>query len=130
MMEKWRNIMTAKILLETYYKGLAKKEGWDEVLSDGFKFIGGDMINNNTAEGKTAYNEILKRFSLLFKAMRVKDMIIEDDRACVIANYDFEFPKGDKINGDVAEIWTIKNDKLDSLRIFFDTMTFINLTKK
>jgi hypothetical protein len=122
--------MTAKMILDTYYKGLARKEGWDTVISDSFRFTGGDMINTNTAEGKTAYIEIFNRFLLLFKTVRVKQMIIEYDRACVIANYDFEFPKGDKVNGDVAEIWTIKNDKLDSLRIFFDTMTFISLTKK
>lgn len=35
--------MTTKELLETYYKGLIQKHGWDSVLSDDFKFVGGDM---------------------------------------------------------------------------------------
>jgi hypothetical protein len=34
--------MTTKKLLETYYKGFAQKNNWESVLSDDFKFIGGD----------------------------------------------------------------------------------------
>jgi len=50
-------------------------------------------------------------------------------KACVIGNYDFVFPTGKSINGDVAEIWKIKKDKLDALTIFFDTLTFQANTK-
>ena len=57
-------------------------------------------------------------------------MIIEGDKACVIGNYDFKFPNGQKINGNVAEFWTVKNGKLQSLRIYFDTITFANNSKK
>jgi ketosteroid isomerase-like protein len=56
--------------------------------------------------------------------MRIKQMIVEHDSACVIGNYDYTFPNGKSINGDVAEIWNVKNGKLDSLTIFFDTLTF------
>ena len=51
-------------------------------------------------------------------------MIIEGDQACVIGNYDYVFPNGESTNGDVAEIWKIKDGKLDQLTIFFDTLTF------
>jgi len=56
-------------------------------------------------------------------------MIIQGDNACVIGNYDYLFPNGQKINGNVAEIWTIENDKLQSLTIYFDTLTFANNSK-
>jgi len=122
--------MKTKELLETYYKGFAQKEGWDSVLSDDFKFVGGDMTKTTPIVGKAAYIEVIKRFSQLFKTMRVKDLIVKDDRACVIGNYDYVFPNGKSINGDVAEIWKVKDGKLDSLMIFFDTYTFSVLTKK
>ncbi len=122
--------MTTKELLEIYYKGFAEKKNLDSVISDDFKFIGGDMIKTNPVIGRQAYIEIIKRFSQLFQTMRVKEMIIEGDRACVIGNYDYVFPGGKEINADVAEIWEIKDGKLDSLRIFFDTLTFELLTKK
>lgn len=122
--------MKTKELLETYYKGLAQKNGWDSVLSDNFSFVGGDMTKTTPIEGKQAYIEVIKRFSQLFKTMRVKEMIIQDDNACVIGNYDYVFPNGKSINGDVAEIWKVKDGKLSSLTIFFDTLTFKELTKK
>ena len=56
-------------------------------------------------------------------------MIVDDDDACVIGNYDYVFPNGKSINGDVAEIWKVKNGKLDSLTIFFDTLTFSSNSK-
>ena len=57
-------------------------------------------------------------------------MIVQDDTACVIGNYDFRFPNGQEINGNVAELWTAKNGKLQSLRIYFGTLTFTNNTKR
>ena len=122
--------MTTKELLETYYKSFAQKQqGWEAVLSDDFKFVGGDMTKTTPIVGRTAYVEVIKRFSQVFKTMRVKEMIVAHDTACVIGNYDYVFPNGKSINGDVAEIWKIKDDKLDALTIFFDTLTFQANTK-
>jgi hypothetical protein len=61
--------------------------------------------------------------------MRVKDMMVLDERAFVLAGYDFVFPGGKNITGDVAELWKIKEGKLDALTIFFDTLSFRELTK-
>ncbi|MEZ2442929.1 nuclear transport factor 2 family protein [Chitinophaga sp. RCC_12] len=118
------NSTSTKQLLEIYYNGFARKEGWEAVISDDFKFTGGDMTKTTPAVGKAAYIEVIKRFSRAFKTMRVKEMIIDGENACVIGNYDFIFPDGTSINGDVAEIWKAKNGKLDALTIFFDTLTF------
>lgn len=103
--------------------------GGTQSLSDDFKFTGGDMTKTTPIAGKSAYIEIIKRFSQLFKTMRVKEMIAQDDQACVIANYDYVFLNGKSINGDVAEIWKVKNGRLDALTIFFDTLTFQVNTK-
>ncbi len=84
--------MTTKELLETYYKGFAEKQGWEPVISDDFKFVGGDMTKTEPIIGKQAYIDIIKRFSGLFQNMRVKEMIIDGDHACVIENYDMYFP--------------------------------------
>lgn len=116
--------MTTKELLEIYYDGFANKKDWESVISDHFEFVGGDMTKTTPIHGKAAYIEVIKRFSQLFKTMRIKEMIVNGDRACVIGNYDYVFPNGKSINGDVAEIWKIKDGKLASLTIFFDTLTF------
>lgn len=124
------NLESTRQLLETYYRGFAQKEGWESVISDDFTYVGGDMTNTAPLAGKAAYIEVIKRFSQVFQTMRVKKMIVEGDDACVIGNYDLTFPNGMSLNGDVTEIWKAKNGKLDSLRIFFDTLTFDKNTPK
>lgn len=121
--------ISTRKLLETYYKGLARKAGWESVLADDFKFVGGDMTKTTPIVGKSEYIEIIRSFAALFESMRVKDMIVADDRACVLANYDYVFPSGKRVSGDVAEIWKAKDGKLDGLTIFFDTHTFQVLAK-
>ena len=111
-------------LLETYYRGLAQKAGWESVIADDFKFVGGDMMNPTPVTGKAAYLAVIARFSRLFTAMRPTQMIIEGDRAYVCGNYDYVFPNGHAINASVAEIWTVKDGKLSELTIFFDTAGF------
>ena len=121
--------MTTKEILDIYYKGFAKKQGWETVIADDFKFIGGDMTKTDPVIGKQAYIEVIKRFSRLFQNMRPREMTIDGDRACVIENYDYVFPNGKAINGDVAAVWKVKGDKLEELRIFFDTLNFQLNTK-
>jgi ketosteroid isomerase-like protein len=116
-------------LLEIYYKGFAEKSNWESVIADNFEYVGGDMNNKQPVIGKQAYIEIIKRFSQRFESMRVNQMIIEGDKASVIGNYDFQFPNGHKINGNVAEFWTVKNGKLQSLTLYFDTLTFMTNLK-
>lgn len=116
-------------LLEIYYKGFAEKANWENVIADDFEYIGGDMNNTQPVLEKQAYIEIIKRFSQRFEAMRVKQMIVEGDKASVIGNYDFVFPNGFKINGNVSENWKVKNDKLQSLTLYFDTLTFMSNLK-
>ncbi|NOU46788.1 MAG: nuclear transport factor 2 family protein [Bacteroidales bacterium] len=121
--------MTTKEILDFYYKGFAEKANWDSVIADDFEYIGGYMTDPNPIIGKQAFVEAIKRFSRVWETMTVKEMIIQGDKACVIGSYDLHFPNGQKINGNVSELWTIKNDKLQSLRIYFDTLTFANNTK-
>ena len=121
--------MTTRELLDQYYKGFAEKTNWESVIADDFQYTGGDMAQTEPIIGKQAYMEVINRFSRVFKTMRVKEMIIQGEKACVIGNYDLRFPNGQERNGNVAELWTVKNDKLQSLTIYFDTLTFANNSK-
>lgn len=123
------NQLNTKQLLEAYYKGFAAKINWEHTIAEDFQYVGGDMTNTKPVVGKQAYVEIIKRFSQRFEAMRVMEMIIEGDKASVIGNYDFQFPNGQKINGNVSENWTVKNGKLQSLTLYFDTLTFMTNLK-
>ena len=121
---------TTKELLETYYKGFGKKEGWESVISDDFEFRADNIEKEDINKGKETYVNIIARFSRLDQDVRIKRMIIDDNNASVIANYDYIFPNGKQISGDVAEFWTAKDGKLTSLHIYFDTLTFDKNTPK
>lgn len=119
-----------KELLDVYYRGFAKKQGWESTISEDFKFTTDNMNKEQTSTGKESYLKTIERFSRVYQTMQVKTMIIEGNTASVIANYDYTFPNGKHISGNVAEFWTAKNDKLNSLHIFFDTLTFDQNTSK
>jgi len=110
-----------KELLNNYYANLADGDTWQSSISDQFLFKGTGVSGSS---GKAAYVEVIKRFRRLFENVRAKENIANDERACVIANYDLVSPKGNKLNFDIAEVWEIKNNKLDSLTIYYDTVTF------
>jgi ketosteroid isomerase-like protein len=123
------NRESTKELLNKYYQGFAAKANWEDTIADDFEYVGGDMNNLQPVVGKQAYIDIIKRFSQRFQSMRVKQMIVEGDKASVIGNYDFQFPNGHQINGNVSEHWTVRNGKLQSLTLYFDTLTFMTNLK-
>src|ERR1700744_6016973 len=110
--------MTTKELLDRYYRGLVGDGAWEDTLSEDFIFTGGDMLKTESLRGKAAYAGVIARFSRLFKNVRPINTIIEGNRAYVTANYDFVFPGGKAVNGNVAEVWTVKEDRLAALTIF------------
>jgi len=84
-----------------------------KIVANNFQYFGGDMTKTEPLIGKQAYIEVIKRFSQVFTAMKVKQVIVESNTACVIGNYDLKFPNGQELNGNVAELWTTKNGKLN-----------------
>jgi ketosteroid isomerase-like protein len=122
--------MTMKQLLDTYYAGLKQKSGWDSTIADDFRFTGGNnMTKPDPVVGKAAYQGVISRFSRMFTAMRIKDLVVEGDRAYALTNYDYAFPNGKTVSGDVIEVWQAKDGKLAALAIYFDTLSFDQLVK-
>lgn len=120
--------MEAKHILTHYYDGLARKQGWEDVIADDFAFTGGDMSNRKPVVGKQAYIDVLNRFSRLFTSMRVVEIFTKENNAFALVSYDYVFPNGKIISGEVAEYWQIKHNKLAGLTIYFDTLNFYRWT--
>jgi len=66
----------------------------------------------------------------MVKHLEVKLMIVENENACALVSYDLISPKGKNFSGDVAEIWKVKDGKLESLAIYFDTAEFQKLSHR
>jgi len=106
-------------LIDTYYRGLADRAGWEPALSDDFVFIGGNA--GNGSRGKTAYGEVLRQFGRMFETVVPSTVIVDGENACVVATYAVVSPSGQKKTVDIAELWTARDGRLNSLRIYFDT---------
>jgi ketosteroid isomerase-like protein len=114
---------TTRELLDLYYATLSQKGQCGSLLSENF-LLGGTVAKET--HGRDAYEESL--FFKYVKSLKVKTMIIDGKRACAVVKYNLESPKGDRLSCDVAEVWEMKDGKLDSLAMYFDTVAFHKFT--
>jgi ketosteroid isomerase-like protein len=106
-------------VLNKYYKGLYSRGDWHSMLSDDILLTG---TIAKESMGKEAF--VNNNFFKMVKGLKLKQMIVEDANACAIVNYDLISPKGKSFSSEVAEIWKVKDGKLSSLAIYFDTAAF------
>jgi|EndMetStandDraft_3_1072993.scaffolds.fasta_scaffold1005445_1 ketosteroid isomerase-like protein len=111
--------MTIQSLLDTYYKGIHARSGWQDAITDDFSFTGANA--GSASEGKAAYGEVMRRFGRAYDTVALKDVTVDGSKVCAVVTYGAVSPSGKKASFDIAEMWTVRDGKLASLRIFFDT---------
>ncbi len=117
---------TTRELLKRYYEELGKKSArWGDLLSENFLLTG---TVPKESRGREAY--VNNNFFKLVRSLRVKELIVDGEKACALVNYDLISPKGNPFSSDVAEIWKAKDGKLDSVAIYFDTSAFTAFMNK
>jgi ketosteroid isomerase-like protein len=120
--------MTTKDLVLSFYDGLAKKnDGWQKHLAEDVVFTDAGM--NIHEVNKQGFIKSFDNFLRGVETVRVTQLIVENENACAIANYDFVSPRGGKLNQSVAEIWKTADGKLVSLTIYFDLTAFRNFMR-
>ena len=115
--------MSTKDIVQRYFDALKNKKPWDSFLADGMTFTS-VVIPIKQTTGRSAYVESTKRFFSMIVSVEVREMIVQDDKACVLTRYELRPPVGNDFSSDVAEIFTVRNGKIDSLSIYFDTAPF------
>jgi hypothetical protein len=108
-------------LVNAYYAGLARRDGWDQPLSDTFRFV---SPGGRVSEGKPAYVAANNGFLRLVASAHKKEMLTDGDTACVWMTYDLLSPLSTRGVLDAVEIWSAAGDQLSSLTIYFDTAAF------
>jgi ketosteroid isomerase-like protein len=112
--------MTTKETVQRYYDGVARKDGWQSVISQTMTFAQPGANRN----GKDAYVEVTARFLQNVKNSKLKELIIEGDKAYALVDYEVVSPKGNTRWFNVAEILSVKDEKIASSTILFDTAAF------
>lgn len=56
--------------------------------------------------------------------VEVRDLLVEELRACALTRYELQPPNENAFTSDVAEIFTVGNDRIESFSIYFDSSPF------
>jgi ketosteroid isomerase-like protein len=117
---------TTKEVVTEYYNGISRKSGWHDIIADDMNFIGGGQF----LIGKQAYIDTTEKFLKLVKGVKIKTLIIEGQKVAAIIDYTLHSPQGNITSCEVAEILSVKDDKINSSDIFFDTAAFRDFLAK
>jgi ketosteroid isomerase-like protein len=115
--------MSTRNVIESYFKALEGKKGWESLLADDVAFTS-FTIPNKQITGKQLYIEATKRFYSTIRSFEVRGLIVEGSKACALTRYELKAPTGAAFQSDVAEIFSVRDGKIDSLGIYFDSAPF------
>jgi ketosteroid isomerase-like protein len=115
--------MTTAETIQGYFDSLKQKKDWQSFLADDMTFTS-YISPVKKVTGKNAYIEATRRFYSSIVSMEVTDIMIDDEKALALTHYELKHPGGNNFSSDVAEIFTVKNGKINSFTIYFDSAPF------
>ena len=115
--------MTTRDTIQGYFRSLKQKISWDSFLSDDVKFTSFTTPNKRVS-GRAAYLEATKRFYSMITALEVRDLLVDGQKACALTGYDLQPPRGAAFRSDVAEVFEVRDGKITSFEIYFDSSPF------
>src|SRR2546428_7107131 len=117
--------MSTKEIVQRYFEELKQRGRWESFLADDRSFTSFSRPLKEVT-GKAAYLESTKRFFSMVKSVEVRDLIIEGAKGCALTRYQLQAPSGSRFQSDVADLFMVRNGKIDTFAIYFDTAPFPN----
>ncbi|NQX80637.1 MAG: nuclear transport factor 2 family protein [Flavobacteriaceae bacterium] len=118
---------TTKITVENFFEAMYAKKGWEELVTEEVLFEG---PFTPLMKGKESFMQITNQFlGNMYKA-KVRNMIVQDDTACVLASYQLGHPDMAILDLDACEIIKVKDGKVDSMEIYFDSQKLASFMSK
>ena len=111
---------STKEIIQQYYDAINQKGDWQSLISDDIDFTGPGPITHSKKEYVDATNRFLK----VVRSLKINEFIVEDNKACITVEYNLQSPKGNTSSCEVAEVLMVKDSKINSSCIFFDTAAF------
>ena len=115
--------MTTRETIQAYLESLKQKNGWEAFLADDMTFASFTTPIKRVT-GKAAYLEATKRFYSMITALEVKGLLVDADKACVLTQYVLQPPGGAAFESHVAELFEVRDGKISSFYIYFDSAPF------
>jgi len=109
--------MTTKETVQKYLDSI--HNGFESLLTDDAKFTSFTSPVRSVG-GKPAFVAATRNFYSKVASFEVRDLMVDADRAVALTRYEVKGKDGKTFSSDVAEVFTVKNGKVDSLAIYFD----------
>ena len=116
--------MTTREAIEGYFGALKERKGWESFLADDMRFTSFTSPNKRVIDGKAAFLESTKRFYAMITALEVRDLLVDGAKACALTRYELRPPQGHAFASDVAEVFGVRDGKITSFDIYFDTAPY------
>ena len=116
--------MNTRATIERYYDTLRNKAEWERLFADDVTFTSFTSPSRQIKD-RNAFVEGTKRFYSMIVSFELRDLIVDGDKACGLTRYELQPPTGSpRFSSDVAEIFTVKDGKITSFAIYFDTAPY------
>ena len=115
--------MTTRETVQGYFDGVRRQQGWESFLADGIAFTSFTSPVRQV-RGKAEFLEATRRFYSTIASLQVKELILDGEKACALTRYELQPPGKAPFASDVAELFTVKDGKIDSFAIYFDTAPY------
>ena len=111
---------TTREIIQQYFDLISQKGDWQSLIADKMTFTSVGKITYT----KDAYIEATNRFLQVVTSLKINEFIVENDKACITVEYRLQSPTGNTSSCEVAEVLMVKDGKIYSSCIFFDTASF------
>jgi ketosteroid isomerase-like protein len=115
--------MSPRDTVAAYFSSLQQKTGWDSFLADDMTFTSYASPHKRVS-GRATYLESTRRFFSMIAALEVRDLLVDGHRVCALTRYELQPPVGPAFASDVAEVFEVRDSKITSLDIYFDSSPF------
>jgi ketosteroid isomerase-like protein len=116
--------MSTRATIERYYEALRNKSEWERLFADDVVFTSFTSPIRKI-ESRSAFVDGTKRFYSMIVSFELRELIVDGDKACGLARYELQAPNGGRrFSSDVAEVFAVKDGKIATFAIYFDTAPY------
>ncbi|HEY5220115.1 MAG TPA: nuclear transport factor 2 family protein [Gemmatimonadaceae bacterium] len=116
--------MSTRQTIEGYFDALRKEAGWQDALATDMTFTSYTSPVKQLA-GRDAYLQATKRFYSTIANFEVRRLLVDGEHAIALTRYTIQPSNGaPSFESDVAESFTVRNGKITSFDIYFDSAPF------
>lgn len=117
-------IATTRDTIQRYFDRLQERSDWGSLLADDVVFTSRTSPGRQI-RGRDQFLQGTGRFYGMIVEAQLRDLIVDGEKACALTHYRLQPPNGGaEFESDVAELFTVRDGRIDSLTIYFDTAPY------